>query len=869
MANLIFNGTFESDSVDAPDQTPSGWTKTEGTPDQQTDGGYEWSGSWMPDDLDAAEGSGYATLFTTEAYNEGMTTTLGVPLQAGETYSFTFDYYVNDSDGTTNQPGATNLIVSIGAQKITIPIDSTGATLPYWQELTFTFTATEMTSEFTIATDSDPGAQSMTGIALDNLTLDVAPDYIVEGTVGNDSIDAHYPGDPQNDRIDGNDHSDGSDADYVEAGAGDDTVASGAGDDTIWGGSGNDQLSGDDGSDLIRGGQGQDTLHGGAGDDTLYGGTERDSLHGGIGSDSLHGGDQNDTLHGEAGEDSLDGGDGDDLMTGGTEDDSLYGNTGNDSLHGGAGDDYLRGSFGEDELHGGTGDDYLWSGYNDDTIVIEDNFGNDTIDGDAIDETLGDTLDLTAVTTGLTLDLTDANPENGSFSDGTSTASFIDIENILLGSGNDTLTLADLGGANIVQGFAGPTVAEDGTLIGNDQLDVRGLTSDGGTTPITTGDVVVSDDGAGNAVLTFPGGESLTLVGIAPATAEDPAFLVAIGIPSNLVVDGTAAGEMMDTTFADAEGDRIDGSDGPEDTILGHAGNDTISGGAGNDRIDGGADDDLIDGGAGADVIRGGDGADTIHGDRGDRIDGGSGGTDNDTLVITGPAVISYEADDPESGTVTWLDDGSTMQFREVENIEYIPCFTPGSLIMTSSGEVPVETLCVGDRVLTRDNGHQVIRWVGVRQVAPERLALTPALRPIRIAAGALGAECPERDMQVSPQHRVLIGSTATQVWFGEDEVLVAATHLTCLDGVEVAGPETPVTYIHILFDQHEVILSDGLWSESFQPGDLTLAALDRAQRDELLALFPELSGRSDLHQLYPAARATLKAHQARVLFRG
>ncbi|TNF21055.1 MAG: hypothetical protein EP318_08340 [Rhodobacteraceae bacterium] len=693
-----------------------------------------------------------------------------------------------------------------------------------------------------------PGGESITllGVAptqVDDLAELVAigipggPDYIVEGTEGADTIDAGYSGDPEGDRVDAGDNLAGTDDDSIEAYGGADSIVAGAGSDTVDAGSGNDTVDGGSGADSLFGGDGDDWILGGGGNDTLLGGE---------------------------GSDTLDGGDDDDLQYGGAGDDTVYGNTGNDTLFGEAGDDFLRGSFGEDELHGGIGDDSLWGGYSDDLFIIEDNFGNDTIDGDASDETFGDTLDLSGTTTGLTIDLTDVNPENGAFSDGTSTASFTDIENILLGGGDDTLTLADFGGHDVVQGFDAPTVNGDGSLTGNDMLDVSALTSDG-TTPVTVRDVVVSDDGSGNAVLGFPGGESLTLVGIDPALAADHAFLVAIGIPSNLVVDGTDAGDAMGTDYIDSEGDQTDGSDGLDDTIYGYAGDDTILGGQGADTIDGGADNDRIDGGAGSDVILGGDGADTILGGQGDRVDGGSGGDDNDTLVIQGPAVITLDVPGGESGTVTWLN-GETLTFSDIENIDYIPCFTPGTLIKTARGEVPVERLRIGDRVLTRDNGYQMIRWIGARRLTAAEVAANPALRPVCIARGALGPNMPERDMQVSPQHRVLIGNAATQMWFGEEEVLVAATHLTCLDGVAEAKADDGVTYVHILFDQHEVVLGDGLWSESFQPGDLTLAALDRAQRDELLTLFPELGGQGLPHEIYPAARSTLKAHQARVL---
>jgi hypothetical protein len=75
--------------------------------------------------------------------------------------------------------------------------------------------------------------------------------------------------------------------------------------------------------------------------------------------------------------------------------------------------------------------------------------------------------------------------------------------------------------------------------------------------------------------------------------------------------------------------------------------------------------------------------------------------------------------------------------------------------------------------------------------------------------------------------------------------------------------PPGGITYIHILFDQHEIVLSDGLWTESFQPGVRTLNGLDAAARREVLELFPELAS-SD--KGFAAARLSLKAHEARVL---
>ena len=73
------------------------------------------------------------------------------------------------------------------------------------------------------------------------------------------------------------------------------------------------------------------------------------------------------------------------------------------------------------------------------------------------------------------------------------------------------------------------------------------------------------------------------------------------------------------------------------------------------------------------------------------------------------------------------------------------------------------------------------------------------------------------------------------------------------------------VTYLHVMCDRHEVLLADGAWSESFQPGDEAIRAVERAQREELLTLFPELR-QAVGRDAFQAARMSLKAHEAEVL---
>lgn len=203
---------------------------------------------------------------------------------------------------------------------------------------------------------------------------------------------------------------------------------------------------------------------------------------------------------------------------------------------------------------------------------------------------------------------------------------------------------------------------------------------------------------------------------------------------------------------------------------------------------------------------------------------------------------------------------------RQLLSVMVSPCFTPGTAIATPKGERNVETLKIGDRVLTRDNGIRHVSWVGHKTLSAADLKASPELRPIFIPAGALGQGLPERDIELSPYHRVLVVSELAQVYFEQAEVLVYAKDLTRLDGVKISAPKD-VTYIHFMCEHHEIVLSNGMWTETFQPGDYSLRGVDDEQRQELFRLFPELATMEGLKQ-YRAARKTLQNKEARVLFK-
>jgi hypothetical protein len=175
-------------------------------------------------------------------------------------------------------------------------------------------------------------------------------------------------------------------------------------------------------------------------------------------------------------------------------------------------------------------------------------------------------------------------------------------------------------------------------------------------------------------------------------------------------------------------------------------------------------------------------------------------------------------------------------------DIPNTPCLTLGTLIATPDGPRLVEDLAVGDLVSLEDGSAVPLRWVGQRAYSPAALAAKPKLRPIRICSGALGAGLPARDMLVSRQHRMLVRSKIARRMFGSDEVLVAAIKLTALPGIFIDEAARQVTYFHLLFDAHQVIVAEGAPTESLYPGPEAMGTLDAEARDEVLAIFPELA---------------------------
>ncbi|MBV7379347.1 Ig-like domain-containing protein [Maritimibacter dapengensis] len=566
----------------------------------------------------------------------------------------------------------------------------------------------------------------------------------------------------------------------------------------------------------------------------------------------------------------------------GSEDDIIEAYDGDDEIEAGNGDDIIYAGEGDDDVDAGDGDDTVYGGDGND--VVDGGNGDDVIDTSGTNPasdygfTPGETVDnwpFAPLTPADLVPLDDDPNDDKDVVDG--------------GAGNDTIYTGD--DADVIDGGSGDDTIDGGL----DDDDIDGGTGD---------DFIIG--GHGSDDIDGGDGDDVIWGGLGP----DEDDLLNIEDDANPVDDyGDADDNDPDSpipTFLDPRPengiDTIHGGEG-NDTIYGQDDDDVLYGDEGDDTIDGGIDDDMIYGGLGNDVLIGGkgndyidagdgilpgvedDGVDTGEGgdDRdtfvnfgqGDTVDGGEGGDDWDTLNLIGSAPtggslkVDLSADNPENGVVEFFDeDGNstgTMEFYNIEEI--VPCFTPGTLIATPRGEVPVERLREGDRVITRDNGIQEIRWIGSKTMDWRSLNQSQHLKPVLIKAGSLGHGLPERDMMVSPNHRMLVANDQTTLYFDEREVLASAKHLVDNKGVMTVDVRE-VNYIHFLFDHHEVVLSDGTWSESFQPGDYSLAGIGNAQRQELFELFPELETREGIED-FTSARRILKKHEAQMLARG
>lgn len=222
--------------------------------------------------------------------------------------------------------------------------------------------------------------------------------------------------------------------------------------------------------------------------------------------------------------------------------------------------------------------------------------------------------------------------------------------------------------------------------------------------------------------------------------------------------------------------------------------------------------------------------------------------------LASGPAVFT-----PNDGQV--LRDGTFVRSTFVQNSTQTPvgafgptCFTPGTLIETPEGPRLIEELQVGDLVTTMDDGSQPIRMI-IR----DQFCATGDFAPIQFAVGAVGNNVP---LLVSPQHRILITGWQAELYFGQDEVLVAAKYLVNGHSVSQVLGET-VDYIHMMFDTHQIVFGGGVPSESYFP-EHALVGHNADVMNEILMLFPDFKVNAEAG--WKLARPSVRRYEAQFL---
>ena len=701
---------------------------------------------------------------------------------------------------------------------------------------------------FTLEARHTPSGFTLSGDLIEDAVytpIDHGDDTLLGG-LGSDVI----MGQGGNDLLDG-----GEGDDSIDGGEGDDILLGGAGADVLTGGIGGDTISGGDGDDLIDGGEGDDSLSTGLGNDTLLGGAGNDTLHNSAGDDSLVGGEGDDSIVATEGNDTLEGGEGNDTLYAGVDDDHLDGGSGNDSMFGEAGHDVMYGRSGADHMEGGSGNDTIDGGADDDTISGGD--GDDLIYGGIGNDSL---------TTGSGNDTLYGGEGNDTLRNS------VGDDSLVGGSGDDSIVATD--GNDTLDGGSGNDIMYGGNdsdlLIGGTGDDVMQGEADADTFRI--------EDNFGNDKI-FGGeaGKDHDVIDLSYMTG--PVTVTYTGYESGTITDGTDTirfSEIEELILTD-EDDVVDArEDSAGVQINAGAGNDTLIGGSGDDRFTGGAGDDKIalTSSGGTDRITDFDTSDNDDdGYYNDQLDVSdlTGGSGTGGMVRTSDVTTS---DDGYGNALLTFPDGEQLVLQGVSPDQMnthdqlfaagIPCYTPGSRVITSQGEIPVEQIRVGDLLQTADNGLQPVIWMGRRALSSAALKRHSHLRPIVLRPGGLIAN--GRYMRVSPQHRFLTKSEHCG-----SEVFARARLLLDMDPAHVFADhaDAPVCYIHLMTEEHQVIFVDGCATESFWPGPEALRSLNDADRREVFDLFPELlpalakrgsSGREIVSQGYgPLARRDLR----------
>ena len=171
----------------------------------------------------------------------------------------------------------------------------------------------------------------------------------------------------------------------------------------------------------------------------------------------------------------------------------------------------------------------------------------------------------------------------------------------------------------------------------------------------------------------------------------------------------------------------------------------------------------------------------------------------------------------------------NSFDYADLNTGVFVFCFAAGTGISTPTGEVMVETLQIGDPVLTAEGNTTPVKWIG-RQTVDPRFGPAERLHPVRIAAGALGNGVPHADLTVTADHALLI-----------DGVLCHAGALVNGTTIVRVPMSDKFTVYHVETEAHDIILANGAPAETYIDTVGRRAFDNFAEFDALYGDLPEM----------------------------
>ncbi|ASL40293.1 hypothetical protein CBI36_07380 [Acetobacter oryzifermentans] len=408
---------------------------------------------------------------------------------------------------------------------------------------------------------------------------------------------------------------------------------------------------------------------------------------------------------------------------------------------------------------------------------------------------------------------------------GTASNTTVDSGGVIKVTSGGTATDSTINGGSA--GISANGVLNTATVGSNGRITVSSGGSANAVTVNASGALVVSKGGILSATVVSSGGE-LGVAGTASNTSVDSGGVIEItsgGTATGTTVNSGGlvyadSNSILDTTTV-SNGGQVSAASGA--TISGtltleNGGSATIWNNAGGSvDLQGGSNTGLVisglaSGGTLNTVINGFDGASA---------------SNSDSIELAGvkAADVSNVSYPTANQVQLTLNNGNTITLNIVGVgnygftltdgadgwLSYEVCFLSGSMIRTPEGDVAVENLQIGDRVVALDwkNNKEAshrVAWVGKAHatVRPE-LSDDEAGYPVRILKDAIAQGVPYKDMLITPEHCL----------FFEGKFVPARM---LVNGVSIFYDKsiTSYDYYHVETEQHSVITADGMLTESY-----------------------------------------------------